>query len=142
MLVPRGLYTAEWRTRHSGLHGNCSVHPAGHGAWVIRSHVSVSTPDDGDLLQDLEAFYTSLLRWEYRPASTLYFVWTQQRDGVDQFGDFNFRRDRLALFRDRREQNGSYVSSDTARWEMSDLSGTFPHRSAERAIDCYRHVVV
>jgi hypothetical protein len=44
---------------------------------------------------------TSVLRWEYRPGSTLYFVWTQERDGFDQFGDFNFGRDRSALFRDR-----------------------------------------
>jgi len=39
--------------------------------------------------------------WEYHPGSTLYFVRTQERDGFDQFGDFNFNRDRSALFRDR-----------------------------------------
>jgi len=44
---------------------------------------------------------TSVLRWEYRPGSTLYFVWTQERSGSDQFGDFNFSRDRSALFRDK-----------------------------------------
>jgi hypothetical protein len=44
---------------------------------------------------------TSVLRWEYRPGSTLFFVWTQERQGFDQFGDFNFARDRSALFRDR-----------------------------------------
>jgi hypothetical protein len=44
---------------------------------------------------------TGVLRWEYRPGSTLYFVWTQERDGFDQFGDFNFSRDRSLLFRDR-----------------------------------------
>jgi hypothetical protein len=44
---------------------------------------------------------TGVLRWEYRPGSTLYFVWTQERSGFDQFGDFNFGRDRSALFRDR-----------------------------------------
>ncbi|MDQ6770911.1 MAG: carbohydrate binding family 9 domain-containing protein [Gemmatimonadota bacterium] len=44
---------------------------------------------------------TSVLRWEYRPGSTLFFVWTQERDGSDKFGDFNFNRDRSALFRDR-----------------------------------------
>jgi hypothetical protein len=44
---------------------------------------------------------TSVLRWEYRPGSTLFFVWTQQREGSAQFGDFNFNRDRSALFRDR-----------------------------------------
>ena len=44
---------------------------------------------------------TGVLRWEYRPGSTLYFVWTQERNGFDQFGDFNLGRDRSALFRDR-----------------------------------------
>jgi hypothetical protein len=44
---------------------------------------------------------TGVLRWEYRPGSTLYFVWTQQRDGSDDLGDFNFSRDRSALFRAR-----------------------------------------
>jgi hypothetical protein len=44
---------------------------------------------------------TGVLRWEYRPGSTLFFVWTQERSGSDQFGDFNFSRDRSALFRDR-----------------------------------------
>ncbi len=44
---------------------------------------------------------TGVLRWEYRPGSTLFFVWTQQREGSDNYGDFNFSRDRSALFRDR-----------------------------------------
>lgn len=44
---------------------------------------------------------TGVLRWEYRPGSTLYFVWTQQRQGSDASGDFDFNRDRSALFRDR-----------------------------------------
>lgn len=39
--------------------------------------------------------YTSLrgnavLRWEYRKGSTLYFVWTQTREGYDANGEFNF----------------------------------------------------
>ena len=44
---------------------------------------------------------TAVVRWEYRPGSTLFFVWTQQRDGFDAFGDFDFSRDRSALFKDR-----------------------------------------
>ncbi len=44
---------------------------------------------------------TGVLRWEYRPGSTLFFVWTQQREGSDNYGDFKFTRDRSALFRDR-----------------------------------------
>jgi uncharacterized protein DUF5916/cellulose/xylan binding protein with CBM9 domain len=44
---------------------------------------------------------TAVLRYEYRPGSTLYFVWTQQRAGSSAFGDFDFRRDNSALWRDR-----------------------------------------
>ena len=44
---------------------------------------------------------TGVLRWEYKPGSTLFFVWTQIREGFDDFGDFNFSRDRSALFGDR-----------------------------------------
>jgi hypothetical protein len=44
---------------------------------------------------------TAVLRWEYRPGSTVFFVWTQERSGSDSFGDFDFNRDKAALFRDR-----------------------------------------
>jgi hypothetical protein len=44
---------------------------------------------------------TAVVRYEYRPGSTLFFVWTQERDGSSDFGDFNISRDRAALFRDR-----------------------------------------
>jgi hypothetical protein len=44
---------------------------------------------------------TAVVRWEYRPGSTLFFVWTQERSGSDSFGDFDLQRDRSALFRDR-----------------------------------------
>jgi hypothetical protein len=44
---------------------------------------------------------TAVLRWEYRPGSTMFFVWTQQRSGSDSFGDFEFRRDANALLGDR-----------------------------------------
>lgn len=43
----------------------------------------------------------AVLRWEYRPGSTLFLVWAQTRSGSDEFGNFNFQRDRAALFRDR-----------------------------------------
>lgn len=40
---------------------------------------------------------SAVFRWEYRPGSTLYFVWTQQREDVAPLGDFRFGRDRGAL---------------------------------------------
>jgi hypothetical protein len=40
----------------------------------------------------------AVLRWEYRPGSTLFFVWQQNRSGFEQVGDFSFNRDQRALF--------------------------------------------
>jgi hypothetical protein len=44
---------------------------------------------------------TAVLRWEYRPGSTVYFVWTQERSGFDPVGTFDFASARSAIFRDR-----------------------------------------
>ena len=35
---------------------------------------------------------TAVLRWEFRPGSTLYLVWTQTRDDFEETGDFRFGR--------------------------------------------------
>ncbi len=40
---------------------------------------------------------TAVLRWEYRPGSTLYFVWTQQRAGRGPSGTFDFAGARSAI---------------------------------------------
>lgn len=40
----------------------------------------------------------AVLRWEYRPGSTLFVVWQQNRQDTAPFGDFDFARDRRALF--------------------------------------------
>ncbi len=42
---------------------------------------------------------TAVLRWEYRPGSTLFFVWTQERTGYDRVGDFDFGRARQGHLR-------------------------------------------
>jgi hypothetical protein len=39
-----------------------------------------------------------VLRWEWRPGSTMYLAWTQERADVQGIGDFKFGRDRSALF--------------------------------------------
>jgi hypothetical protein len=43
----------------------------------------------------------AVLRWEFRPGSTVYLVWQQQRSGTDVSGDFEFGRDADAIFRSR-----------------------------------------
>jgi hypothetical protein len=46
----------------------------------------------------------AVMRWEYRPGSTVFLVWTQSRSSEETIGDFRFRRDRSALF-DARPDN-------------------------------------
>ena len=41
----------------------------------------------------------AVYRWEYRPGSTLYVVWTQSRDDEFRYvGNLELDRDRTALF--------------------------------------------
>jgi hypothetical protein len=40
----------------------------------------------------------AVLRWEWRPGSTMFVAWQQNRSDVAPLGDFDFRRDRRALF--------------------------------------------
>ncbi|HYH81836.1 MAG TPA: DUF5916 domain-containing protein [Longimicrobium sp.] len=41
----------------------------------------------------------AVLRWEWRPGSTMFVAWQQQRENVGEgVGDFSFGRDRAALF--------------------------------------------
>jgi hypothetical protein len=60
------------------------------------------TTDDTFTFPDPDFNFRSLrgnavLRWEYRPGSTVFLVWTQNRDSIDPVGDFRFGRDRTAL---------------------------------------------
>lgn len=56
----------------------------------------VSAPDRDFNLRSLRG--TAVLRWEWRPGSTLYLAWQQNRASSERFGDFDFGRDRAALF--------------------------------------------
>jgi len=54
-------------------------------------------PDDPDF--SILSFNANVvLRWEYRPGSTLFLVWTQGRDGYDEIDSFSFRRGVNRLF--------------------------------------------
>jgi hypothetical protein len=46
----------------------------------------------------------AVLRWEYRPGSTLFLVWQQRRNDVEPLGNFEFVRDYGAMF-DRAPEN-------------------------------------
>ena len=41
---------------------------------------------------------TGVLRWEWRPGSTLFLVWQQNRSNREDYGDFDFGRDVDAIF--------------------------------------------
>ena len=86
--------TVTTNTDATGAVTGYTVDPDGPG---VAAPITFGNPDFN--IRSLRG--TGVLRWEYRPGSTLYFVWTQEREGFDQFGDFNFSRDRSALFRDR-----------------------------------------
>jgi hypothetical protein len=43
----------------------------------------------------------AVLRWEYRPGSALFFVWQQERNGVEEVFSFDAGRDVGAIFRER-----------------------------------------
>ena len=58
------------------------------------------TLDDPDFT-DTSLRGTAVLRWEYRPGSTLYFVWTQERAGTSALGTFDFGRSTRQMLRDR-----------------------------------------
>jgi hypothetical protein len=68
-----------------------TVDPDGPGA---AAPFTIANPDFN--LRSLRG--TAVLRWEYRPGSTAYLVWTQTRDTDAAFGNFDFTRDRTALF--------------------------------------------
>lgn len=45
----------------------------------------------------------AVVRWEYRPGSTLFFVWQQRRSELERLRDFSFSRDAGAVFSQRPE---------------------------------------
>ncbi len=66
------------------------------------------TPGDGGRPFTLQPDFTvralqgnAVLRWEYRPGSTLFFVWQQQRDGFDGSGRFDLGGNLGRLAKDR-----------------------------------------
>jgi hypothetical protein len=89
-----GLGTVSVARDGTGRISTYQVDPDGTGP---AASFSVNNPDFN--IRSLRG--TAVLRWEYKPGSTVFFVWTQQRSGSEPYGDFDFNRDKSALFRDR-----------------------------------------
>jgi len=77
---------------------------------VTREGTEIVVDPDGDgpaeeFSVDDETFTTrslrgsAVLRWEWRPGSTLFLVWQQQREYEDVLGDLRLQRDLRALGR-------------------------------------------
>jgi hypothetical protein len=75
----------------AGLDSLFTIDPDGAGAAVP---FTIDNPDFN--YRSLRG--NAVFRWEYRPGSTLYVVWTQMRSNQVLNGDFQFGRDRTALF--------------------------------------------
>ncbi len=103
----RGLYsftrnlTIQWYTQ---LYFSAGEYADDYRRLIHEADVSTVIPSDQiDFSRadfNYKAFNVNLvLRWEYRPGSTIYAVWTQARNGYhEDFGDFRFSRDFDDLF--------------------------------------------
>jgi hypothetical protein len=67
-----------------------TVDPDGAGA---AAPFSIDNPDFS--VRSLRG--NAVFRWEYRPGSTLFLVWTQSRSSSDASGEFDLGRDSRAL---------------------------------------------
>jgi hypothetical protein len=70
------------------------------GTYDFTPRLDLTGPDAPDLDFNFRSLRgNAVLRWEWRPGSTLFLAWQQVRsDYVQGIGDFDFGRDRTALF--------------------------------------------
>ncbi|MBW3656934.1 MAG: hypothetical protein KY444_12615, partial [Gemmatimonadetes bacterium] len=68
------------------------IYPSGTGEGAL----SFPAPRPDFNLRSLRG--NAVLRWEYRPGSTMYLAWQQTRSDFQPFGDFALRRDTDGLF--------------------------------------------
>ena len=57
---------------------------------------SFTIPQQNFTVRSLRA--NAVLRWEWRPGSTFFFVWQQNRENDESFGNLRLGRDLDALF--------------------------------------------
>jgi hypothetical protein len=69
--------------------GRYTIDPDGNGSGIF----SFANPDFN--YRSLRG--SAVMRWEFRPGSALFLVWNENRQDVEQFGDFRPRRDLSAL---------------------------------------------
>ena len=73
------------------------------GQWPrarVRRIATRPTPTPATPISTIRSFRTTnVLRWEYKPGSSLFVVWQQGRSGDGELGDFQFGRDFGGVFR-------------------------------------------
>jgi hypothetical protein len=94
--TPGGYQFAEYGTDQGTINrddasGSYAVDPDGAGAAP-----TFQIQDPNFNFRSLRA--NLVLRWEYRPGSTIFLVWQQARQGVAPVGDFRFGRDFGGIF--------------------------------------------
>jgi hypothetical protein len=90
--VDRGTITRRAGGASAGR-GDVTIDPDGSGP------AQAFTIEEQDfLVRSLRG--NAVLRWEYRPGSTFFFVWQQQREGFDPYSDLGATRDVGSAFRD------------------------------------------
>jgi hypothetical protein len=93
------------RTRQYAVYGadHGAISRGADGVYIIDPDASGPAPsfelgDPNFNTRSLQG--DAVLRWEYRPGSTIFFVWQQQRNGVAPIGDFGLTRDVGDIFRE------------------------------------------
>jgi len=76
----------------SGHVTSYTVDPDGAGA---AAPFSIGNPD----FNVRSLLGNAVFRWEYRPGSTLFFVWSQSRSSSEATGEFSLQHDESQLFR-------------------------------------------
>ncbi len=102
-LVASGHYR-DFKDMYDAHHLGYAILGRDRGTVTLADGVYTMDPGNGRrfTVADPDFNFRSLLgnavvRWEYKPGSTLYFVWQQTRENFASFGDFSFNRDFSAL---------------------------------------------
>jgi hypothetical protein len=91
---PRGSH---FRDRFSSYPDAEISHNAADNEYVVSRNGTQFAFDNPDF--NFRALRSNaVLRWEYRPGSALFLVWSQGREAFSEYGDYRFSRDSDRLF--------------------------------------------
>ena len=86
-----------FRDRFSSYSSSEISHNAADNEYVVNRNGAQLTFDNPDF--NFRALRSNaVLRWEYRPGSAIFLVWSQGREAFSEYGDYRFSRDSGRLF--------------------------------------------